>query len=167
MNYFLLGLSVFLGVIAGTAVTIATQMFFQWKSEKHKLSNLKFEFMLNIKKIDGFLNELTKYRNAVNGDSLNMYFGYFDLSRVVSVIANDMFSSGLMYRYLTHEDIGKVQVVFSELSLNGENYINNQITQSKAQFDKQKAVGDVDFWEKKFKDHKKTFQEILSKLEQL
>lgn len=165
MDYLLLSLSAFLGVIAGTAVTIATQIFFQRKSENQKIDNLKFEFLLNIKKIDSFLDELTKYRNAVNGDSLAMYFGYFDLSRVVSVIANDMFLSGLLYKYLTHEDIGKVQVIFSEFSLSGENYINNQITQSKAQFDKQKAVGDVDFWEKKFKDHRKTLQEILSKLE--
>lgn len=164
MNYLLQGFGVFLGVLAGTAVTLLTQWIIQRRRESQKLKNLKFEFELNIKKIDRWLEEITAYRNAVNGDTLHMYAGYFDLSRFVSVTANDMFLTGLLYRYLDHDDIGNLQVLFSEFSLYGENYLNNQIAQNKANFNKAKAVQDVNFWEKKFKDHKKTLEQILKKL---
>lgn len=164
MNYLLQGFGVFLGVLAGTAVTLLTQWIIQRRRESQKLKNLKFEFELNIKKIDRWLKEITAYRNAVNGDTLHMYAGYFDLSRFVSVTANDMFLTGLLYRYLDHDDIGNLQVLFSEFSLYGENYLNNQIAQNKANFNKAKAVQDVNFWEKKFEDHKKTLEQILKKL---
>lgn len=164
MNYLLQGFGVFLGVLAGTAVTLLTQWIIQRRREGQKLKNLKFEFELNIKKIDRWLKEITAYRNAVNGDTLHMYAGYFDLSRFVSVTANDMFLTGLLYRYLDHDDIGNLQVLFSEFSLYGENYLNNQIALNKANFNKAKAVQDVNFWEKKFEDHKKTLEQILKKL---
>ena len=158
------GVGVFLGVLAGTAVTILVQKFFDHESKKQKERNLKFEFEFNIKKIDHFLEEITKYRNAVNGDNLTEYFGYFDLSRVISVTANSMFLDGSLYNLLDHEDIGKLQVFFSEFSLNGENYMNNQLIQHRNNFDKKKAVNDVNFWEEKFKSSKKTIEEVLKKI---
>jgi hypothetical protein len=75
-----------------------------------------------------------------------------------------MFISGLLYKNLSHEDIGKLQVIFGEFSANGENYLSNQIAQNRANFNKPKAVADVNFWEKKFKEHKKTLEDILKKL---
>lgn len=164
MNYFLQGFGVFLGVIAGTAVTLLTQWVMKKTAEKQKVRNLRFEFDLNIKKIDVWLEELTKYRNAVNGDSVQTYAGYFDLSRVVYFTANEMFQSGLLYKHLNHDEIGKLQVIFTELSLFGENYLNQQIANNKANQNKQQAVFNIDFWEKKFKEHKTTFAELLKKL---
>lgn len=81
MDYILQGFGVFLGVLAGTAVTLLTQWVIQKRNEAQLLRNLKFEFELDIKKIDSWLEEITRYRNAVNGDALHTYFGYFDLSR--------------------------------------------------------------------------------------
>ena|SRR2546428_20644 len=166
MNYILQGFGVFLGVLAGTAVTLLTQWVLQRRAETQQLKNLEFEFELNIKKIESWLEEMTRYRNAVNGDALATYYGYFDLSRFVYPTANHMFLSGLLYKYLDHDDIGKLLVITSEFSLFGENYLNNQITQHKANFVKAKAVQDVDFWERKFKDHRKSLEEILKKLKE-
>ena len=42
--------------------------------------------------------------------------------------------------------------------------MNNQIAQNKAAFNKTKAVSNVDFWEQKFRDHKKTLEQILEDL---
>jgi len=84
MNYFLQGFGVFLGVIAGVTIALITQWINEKRKESQKVKNLKFEFGLNIDKINKWLEENTKYRNAVNGDALNNYFGYFDLSRFVS-----------------------------------------------------------------------------------
>jgi len=164
MNYFLHGFGVFLGVLAGTAVTLLTQWIAKIRSEKQRVKNLRFEFELNIKKIERWLQEITHYRNAVNGDALNMYAGYFDLARFVTVTADKMFQAGLLYKYLNYQEIGDLQIIVSEFSLHGDQYLNNQIAQNKAYFDKQKAVSDVNFWEKKFKDHKKTMEDLLNKL---
>lgn len=164
MNYFLQGFGVFLGVLAGVAVTLLTQWFIQRRNETKKLKNLKFEFEYNIKKINNWLEEVTRYRNAVNGETIRAYFGYFDLSRIVYATTNEMFLSGLLYKYLDHDDIGKLIAMFQLYTLYGENYLNNQIAQNKENFRKDKAVQDVDFWEKEFKDHKKTLEEILKKL---
>ena len=164
MNYFLQGLGVFLGVLAGTAVTLLTQWVLNKTREKQKTRNLRFEFELNIKKIDVWLEELAKYRNAVNGDSVQTYAGYFDLSGAVFPTTNEMFQSGLLYKYLSYEEIGKLQVIFTEFSLFGENYLNKQIADNKANPNKQEAVFNIDFYEKKFKEHKATFSALVRKL---
>ena len=164
MDYLLHGLGVFLGVLAGTAVTLLTQWVLNKTKEKHKTRNLRFEFELNIKKIDVWLEELGKYRNAVNGDSVQTYAGYFDLSRAVYPTANEMFQSGLLYKYLKHDEIGKLQVIFTEFSTYWENSLNQQIMDNKANPNKQQAVFNIDFWEKKFKEHKATFSDLVRKL---
>ena len=43
MIYFLHGFSVFLGVLAGTAVTILTQLYFARRAQTQQTQNLKFE----------------------------------------------------------------------------------------------------------------------------
>lgn len=171
MNYFLQGFGVFLGVIAGVAITLITQWINERYKESNKVKNLKFEFELNIKKINKWLEEFTTYRNAVNGDALYNYFGYFDLSRFVSVTANDMFRSGLLYKYLDHDAIGKLQVIYSEFSPGWEDVLNKQITHYKGvaadlsnwQRLKGSVVANLNFWENKFKEHKKTLEDILKK----
>lgn len=171
MDYFLHGFGVFLGVVAGVAIALMTQWINEKRKESQKVKNLKFEFGLNIDKINKWLEEITKYRNAVNGDALNNYFGYFDLSRFVSVTANDMFRSGLLYKYLDHDAIGKLQVIYSEFSPAWEGLLNKQVTQNKEKAAdssiwprlKVGVVVNVDFWEKKFKEHKKTLEDILKK----
>ena len=174
MNYFLQGFGVFLGVLAGAAITLLTQWINEKRTESQKLKNLRFEFEFNIKKIETWLEEVVKYRNAVNGDALDTYFGYFDLSRFITITANDMFFSGLLYKLLDHDAIGKLQVIYSEFSLPWENMLNAQITQNKntakdvdnwPKF-KSKVVVDVNFWENKFKEHKKTLENILTKFKE-
>ncbi len=49
MIYFLQGFGVFLGVIAGVAITILTQFINDRIKESQKVQNLKFEFGLNLK----------------------------------------------------------------------------------------------------------------------
>jgi len=164
MDYLLQGFGVFLGVIAGTFVVILVQKFTVWRQEEQKVKNLKFELDLNIKKIDGFLEKLTNYRNKANSDNLSNFFDYFDLSRTIWITTNNMFYSGLLYKYLEYEDIGKLQVVISEFSIYWENIINGRVEQNKKNLDRQKAIKDIDFWENKFKRHKKSLDEILKKL---
>ena len=172
-------LGVFLGVIAGTAVTILTHYCFNRARKKQELANLLFELNLNSKKLNNWLEELTKYRNAVNGDSLLYYFGYFKLSSVIGITMYQLHTSGRLYKLLTHEQIEKIQEAFSTLAISGENYLNNQIEQRKQALKafqesgqqqlwnthlKPIVVKDIDFWEGKFKEYLSSFQEIVIKL---
>lgn len=157
-------LGVVAGVVAGTIVAMAVQWVNQKRVERQAVQNLEFGLSLNIDEIDEWLDELAKYRNAVNANALQAYFGYFDLSRFVYVTANQLFISGLLYKYLGRDDIGKLQVITREFSVYGENYLNNQIAQNRANFVQAKAAQDVDFWERKFKEHRAALQGILSKL---
>ena len=167
---------VFLGVLAGTIVTILAQKWLLNRSESNLLSNFKFELELNDKKLKGWLEELIKYRNAVNGDSLPTYFGYFKFSTFIGVMAFQLHGSGAIYKHLSHDLIGKLQEVYNDLSTNGENYINNQIEQRKqtlASFKergqedmwqsslKSQVVNDINFWEEKLKSHLLTVREVI------
>ena len=80
MEYFLQGFGVFLGVICGTAVTLVVVYINKRKNLNQQIKNLKFELDYNIKKLDSWIEEVEKYRNAVNGDALGSYYGEFDLS---------------------------------------------------------------------------------------
>lgn len=185
MTFLIDGLSQFigvlLGVVAGTAITVLAQKWIYRQSKKDQIKNLKSELELNVKKIDDWIEEIGKYRNKVNGDSLLNYFGYFRLSSIVGVTASQLHASGTIYKYLPHEQIGLLQELFNELSINGENYINNQIAQRKEALNALKENGamqqwqqylkpeidkDIDFWEGKFKTHLaslKTIRETLKK----
>jgi hypothetical protein len=173
MNYFLQGFGVFLGVIAGVVITILTQLINDKIRESQKVKNLKFELKLNIKKIDKWSEELNKYRNAVNGDTFDSYFGYFNLSRFVTVTANEMFQTGLLYKYLDHDAIEKLQIISTEFSVAWEELLNKEIAQNRDKAIqeptswttmKKQITSKVNFWDNKFKEHKKALEDILNKL---
>ena len=64
MAYFLHGFGVFLGVLAGTAVTILVTLYLARREQTQQTQNLKFELKLNVAKIDTWLAEL-----AARGES--------------------------------------------------------------------------------------------------
>ncbi|HWR57242.1 MAG TPA: hypothetical protein VN328_00015, partial [Thermodesulfovibrionales bacterium] len=163
---------------AGVLVNYFSDWAIKKKGEAQQVKNLKFEIQLDIEKVDKWLEEIVLYRNATNGDTLDQYFGYFDFSRFIYVTANSMFISGLLYKYLDHEKIGLLQVITSEFSVNGEKFINDQLAQNRQKFidsknemksplatwtskEKSGVVKNIDFWEKKFKEHKASLQRIL------
>ena len=176
MDYVLQGFGVFLGVIAGTAVTILVQWYQKKRAETQRTRNLKFELDLDIRKIDTWLEEFGRFRNATNGDSLHTYVGYFDLSRMVSYTTHAMFESGLLYKKLTHEQIGRLQEIFSFFSGFGEQFLNNQLNQFKQEFERCRAENDttewatttkpqvvsfLNYWEGRFREHQRALKEIV------
>lgn len=168
MSFFNVFWGVFSGIVAGVIINLVIIAVRERIVRGKLIKNLKFEIDFNIKKIDSFLEELNKYRNKANGDSLYNYFGYFNLSKVISTTANQMFTSGLIYKYLNHEDIAILQNFFSDFSYGIEEYMNNQIKYNTANHSKpgvkQLTISDIDFWEKKFKDNKKVLQQVKTSL---
>ena len=108
------------------------------------------------------MEELEKYRNKVNGDALEDYFGYFALSKILNSTINQAFAVGLIYKLFKDEDIRQLQDFLTEFTINGENYINGQINNKKELFRnlnlrpgvKRMIIGDIDFWENKFNIYK-------------
>ena len=177
MDYLVQAFGVFLGVIAGASVIVLAALVLERRKETQQVRNLRFELELNAGKVDEWLEEINRYRNAVNGDALDTYSGYFDLSRMISVTANSMLQTGVLYKKLTHDQIRQLQMFFSEMFV--EQYMNNQLTQSRQAFEqcrsenrmetwttslKPEAVSHVDFWERKFQDHRKALGQIIKSL---
>ena len=170
MTFFGAFTGVLFGIIAGVGIHLIVGAIKERRIREKVKENLKFEIDFNIKRIDYFLKELVKYRNKVNGDSLNNYFGYFHLSRVITTTMSQMFLYGTIYQYLDHDDIGKLQNFASYFSLASENSMNNQINWNKQNFFrangtvdvniKQYATANIDLWEAIFKQSKKHLKAI-------
>ena len=164
MDYFLQGFSIFLGVIAGTAVTILTQKFILWHEEKQKIANLKFEITFNIKKIDRWMESLTGYRNAVNGDAITTWAEYLDLSRIVKSTLEDMIQSGLIYKKMSSDSVSHLLLFLSSFTQSAELVYNQQIISQRQSFNKQRAIIEISLLEKLFKENKKNLETVLQSL---
>jgi len=110
------------------------------------------------------LGEVARYRNAIHIENLTSYFGYFDFSKMLWHTANGMVSSGLIYKYLDEENLMKLQTVYANFSFGAQDFINKQVKEHTANFNKQEADRNADYWENKFKENKKDLQIILDKL---
>ncbi len=162
MNYFLQGFGVFLGVIAGTVVTILTQRFLLWRQEKQKMQNLKFEIQFNIKQIDRWIEYLRGYRNAVNGDAIGSWAEYFDFSHVIKSTIEDMIQTGLIYKKLSYDTVSHLLLFISSFNLPFESVINQQILSQRQSFNKKLAVIEITVLEKKLHDNKKNLETVLN-----
>jgi hypothetical protein len=154
----------FLELLRAFFVHIGAQRFFEWRARAQDLKSLKFELRFDIRKIDSWLGDLQRWRNAVNANAIATFYGYFDLSKFIYVTANRMFLSGVLYRYLGEDDIGALQTITTEFSLAWENMLNGQINNMKQNFVQANAVTTVDFWETKFRQHRTTLGNILAHL---
>lgn len=149
-------------------------------ARKQQVRNLCFELRLNIKKIDGWLNQISQYRNAVNGDCLHLWAGYFDLSMTVSATFHSMLNSGALYNALSHEDIAALQEVYWALSQSGEHYLNKQLNNTRTSFQqlqeqgatqvwmtslKPESVRIADYWETTLNDHRAKLARIATAID--
>lgn len=172
IGYLFQGVSILVGIVVGVIVTIISQRYIQKQKDNETLGYLKFEIDLNIGKISQWLEEIETYRNAVSSDTLNIYAGYFDLSRIATSFYYNTIYSGLLYKYLDFDSVYKLQILFSEFVLSWENLLNKQIAdniktfkEDRKRFDKTTVIQQINFWENKFKAHKKTLQEVKRRFE--
>lgn len=136
MNHFYQGFGIVVGVIAGvvagTLVTVVIGWIGKWKNQKQRNKNLKFEFKFDIAKIQSFKAQLNNYRDAVNGDALTTYFGYFDLSKLIYGTAQSMYADGSLYKFFDEpNDLVKLQKAFNKYSAEWELAFNNKIKENR------------------------------------
>lgn len=178
LNPLIQGLGVAGGLIVGVLVSLLVKFVQQRRKEAEQTRNLRFELELNVTKIMAWLEEIGKYRNAVNGDSLHNYYGYFDLGRALFVTANKMLQSGLLYKKLSHDEIGQLQTISIDLSPASEQLLSNQVAEGRnlaerlqdgqmsvwVEKHKPQVVANIDYWERKFKTNKQVLEQITRSL---
>lgn len=195
MQYFYQGVWIFIGIVAGIAVNFVTQKVINWRNEKNILKNFEFEIDFNVKKISKFLEYLREFRDCVNGDVLNKFTKYFDLSKLVFNTTNYMLFNGLLYKYLSNENVENILNIISQFTIFWENQINSNIGQHIANFNldknkhnesmlnmsispstatiyvqyysKEDATSIAIYWEEFFKNHRKNLEKIQNELKSL
>ena len=153
------------GALAGTGATLLLQAVNTRRLEHRRVADLRFEIEFNIKKVKSWLAMLGDYRSAVSTNTPSMFAGYFDLTRLLFAAANDMLASGLLYRHLTHDDIGSLMMLGSQVNLYFENQLNGEIQAQKQNFNQVFAAERISFWETLFQGHQKILQGVLSSLQ--
>ena len=165
MEYIYYSLSVFIGVVAGTFVNWATAQVLNKKLKKEKKKQLLFEISFNLKKVADWKTKLEGYRNAINSSDIKHFFDYFDISKAIYPTMYQVYSNGEVSYFFDEKHLLKVQSVYNELTLATEEYINNSVQEQKSKFNKDLALSDIRFWEKKFISYEKHLLEVQEYLE--
>ena len=143
-----------LGVVAGTVIQYILTLLLNQQTRKRQENALAKEFIYNRSLVDELLTEAQKFRNAVNGDVLNTYFGYFGFGRAIFAQANACTMNGVLYELFSADEIRHAQRLVSTLSVANENWVNGEIKRRRdtliatpAQFNKAETVQFVNFLE--------------------
>ncbi|MCB1720597.1 MAG: hypothetical protein H6860_06505 [Rhodospirillales bacterium] len=136
----------FLGVVAGVVVTYAVQNIKEIRDSKQRVKNFVLELELNEEKIKDWLDQITNYRNSVNGDCLDTFHDYFKLSSFLYAAADKLYLTGELYSLLSNEQMKQIQPIYSEMSVGWEQALNNDITNKKNVFIELKNNDDMDTW---------------------
>jgi len=161
------------GVIAGTLVTVLIKYIEICRTEKQREKNLKFELQFDIKKIESFKAELSDYRNAVAGDALKTYYGYFAFTKLIYATLQSMYSDGSLYKLFDKtDDLAKLQKALSNYYGDSEVNFNKKIKENtrmcgteKWQEVKPEIIAYIRFWDKSFQEDIDTLKDFLDKLQ--
>ena len=156
------------GVVAGAFIQYIVQFFVDSRTERHQRAALKKEMQCNLQLIHELLAEVTKLRNAVNGDSIQTYFGFFNYERGLFSQATALLNNGSLYRWFSIDDLKKLQKVSFKLNVNTANFVNQNITQrreravKKEGFDKIETVQFVNFIENALNTTRELLTEFIA-----
>jgi len=161
-----------LGIVAGTIIQYFITLALEKKSKARQKSSLMKEMIYNKSLACELYKEVQKLRNAVNGGVLNTYFGYFPYNKAIFAQAIASANNGMLYELLSIEHIKNAQHMVSVLSVNTENWVNNEITRRRdivintpESFDRAEAVGFVDFVDKQIQDLQQTIDTLIKELQ--
>jgi hypothetical protein len=146
MDFWATFLGAAFGVVAGTLVQFFTQSLFNRSTEKEQRSGLKKEMQANLALVSDLKAQAAVFRNAINGDSLNKYFGYFTFERGLFSQTTALLNSGKLYKWFSIEDLRKLQLISTKLNVAASSFINQNIVQRRDKaiagegYDKSEAV---------------------------
>jgi hypothetical protein len=158
------------GVVAGTIVQFLVQKILNFRADLMAKAALRKEMECNLQLVAELEAEAQHFRNAVNGDVLATYFGYFNFERGLFIQASALLNSGLLYKLYKIDDLKKLQIVSTRLQVNTANFINQNITRRREaaklghDYNKQEAVQFVNFVDTQIKETRKLLSEFIAVL---
>ncbi|MBK9586444.1 MAG: hypothetical protein KA099_00585 [Alphaproteobacteria bacterium] len=115
-------LSAFLGFLSAIAVFFIKECWESRKNKKTTIENLKLEITYNINLYDKFEKEIQDCIEALSNDQRNIYL-HLDYAFVATTFAKAFYNSGLLLKYFHPEDMHRWNVMLSQISDGGQNYI--------------------------------------------
>jgi len=169
MTFWNVFFAVLSGIVAGVIINLVVIAIMNCRFRNRAVANLKFEIDFNIESIDSLLEELKRYRDKIVADSIQIYVGYFMISQVLTTTLVKMFDDRSIYKYMGPNHIAKLQSFYKLFSIEMERRTNDQVTWAKEHINeegvKQTVIGQIDVWEKAFKNTKADLQTVKERFE--
>jgi hypothetical protein len=156
------------GVVAGALIQYIAQHFVDRNAQVRQRHALKMEMQYNLQVVSDLSDECARFRNAVNGDTLKIYFGYLGYEKALWSQTNALLNSGLLYHWFPVGVLKKLQKISTVLNVNNANWVNNSITQrretAKAEtgFNKTDVVQFVNFIENQINETRTLLSEFIA-----
>ncbi len=155
------------GVIAGAFIQYLVQYYVDRRTQRDQRAALKKEMQCNLHLISELQAEAGRLRNAVNGDALTSYFGFFNYEKGLFAQAGALLANGMLYRWYSIEQLKKLQAVSYAMNINTSNFINQSITQrrdaaTKGELNKVEMVQFVNFIESELQNNKYLLEEFIA-----
>jgi len=159
------GFWILIGILVGTTINILVIRILKWFNDRSLKQNLKTELRMNLKSVEGFLEEMGNYRNAVNSGTLDEYYGLFRFGRILHPTGNELFIKGQLYKWLKDNQIINLNEAYTFLSIQTETFIYGEMAKFRQAPDyKVEATRHVNVLESQLKEHKKNLKEIFDHL---
>lgn len=157
-----------LGSIAGFLFAIfifyITENIKTKRIKKNLIKNLKREFEYNISLLQGWIDEIDKILRKITTDDRQI-FSYFKYSYYQRLFTQESFHFGILYELYNNEDISTLSTILLHCDINGEQYINQKITQwNTVQIEQRKVLSTFEFEKETLQKYKKQLTELLGKL---
>ncbi|QQO54409.1 MAG: hypothetical protein N838_14715 [Thiohalocapsa sp. PB-PSB1] len=145
------GIGAFLGVIAGTFISYGLNLMFERRTINQRKENFRFEVAYNLRQVERWIGDVSDLRNAINSEALHTWAVWLDFGKVMRGSGDDMFKSGLIYKYVTHDQIGNLQAFYGDFSEHFEQFVNQRIVQLRQDFVQKEMVELLKYLEDKLK----------------
>jgi hypothetical protein len=159
------GIGAFLGVIAGTFITFGITLLFERRSTNQRKENFRFEVEYNLRQVERWIGDVSDFRNAINGKALNLWATWLDFGKVMRGSGDEMFRSGLIYKFLTHDQIASLQSFYGDFSEHFEQFTNQRISQLRQNFVQAEATQFVQYLEDRLRKSRKSLSDAKEALE--
>jgi hypothetical protein len=157
------------GVVAGALIQYIVDYFVAQQTERQQRKALKKELQYNLEVVAELAHECTQLRNAVNSDTLPIYWGTFNYGRAFFVQSNALLSNGTLYKWIDTDALKKLHKVSATLFVNHANWVNNNITQRReaakaGTLDKTEATQFVNYIELQINETRTLLNEFIALL---
>ena len=158
------GFWVFVGIVAGTLVTLLVAFVLERLKKKKIKRNIKFEISFNIRKIQEWKGLLDTVLEASNSDNMEDCFVLFDFQKIILWTVNKTISDGTVYDYIDYESIVTLQKLTDFCTLFYSEKINGEVKNFKDNPDRAGVSKMVRFWKHLLDEHETRLRLIESKL---